>query len=566
MDNNKNIDDVKLTVKKGSKTSKGKSNNSKKGKKGKNKKVQLNKTNNIEPDKKEENKSNNEKIKIVEQKETEKKEVKINKKLNIKKLNVVNSLNNELNMKIKEKEEKIKELVISQENNKKILLELFKKVSTTIESNAEVLYSEQKDNKINDEKINKLLKLNELLEKKKIESNKVKEINKKFKNKYENIIKDINTPSVEKFEILQKRINALKENNSILSREIKAIRHKNNLDKISSLNSKNKVNDIKIFSDEYLSLTNEKYRHFCMLKNTKKLIKDAILQFQGLTKMINEKNSLITNHDLDKEIINLKEVLSGDEESIYNRIINNKTIININDNNIIKKLRNSDSAKQIDKIISRAKKLHLKSKNMIKSRSSLNMTNFTKNENDYIDNNQINIKKKDLNLNEYECDNNNIDYKTISNNDFEKILIKKQKYLNFAEKLDKSINDTSIFYENKIKEINNLLEMNSKRLSNVQQENELLKSEIADMRRILELNKKENKIKNRNNFDKKFEKVIKKLEMYKNENSSEIEVNTSKNIEKDSYIEMIKKKYKPKNKSKLLLIQKEVIPNNRSYY
>ena len=338
------------------------------------------------------------------------------------------------------------------------------------------------------------------------------------------------------------------------------------MDKISSLNSKNKVNDIKIFSDEYLSLTNEKYRHFCMLKNTKKLIKDAILQFQGLTKMINEKNSLITNHDLDKEIINLKEVLSGDEESIYNRIINNKTIININDNNIIKKLRNSDSAKQIDKIISRAKKLHLKSKNMIKSRSSLNMTNFTKNENDYIDNNQINIKKKDLNLNEYECDNNNIDYKTISNNDFEKILIKKQKYLNFAEKLDKSINDTSIFYENKIKEINNLLEMNSKRLSNVQQENELLKSEIADMRRILELNKKENKIKNRNNFDKKFEKVIKKLEMYKNENSSEIEVNTSKNIEKDSYIEMIKKKYKPKNKSKLLLIQKEVIPNNRSYY
>ena len=551
MDNNKNIDAVKLTVKKGTKASKGKSNNSKKGKKGKKKKDQLNKTNNLKSDKKEEKKNNNEKIKTIEQKEKEKekKAEKVNKKINIKKINVVYSVNTELNMKIKEKEEKIKELVLSQEKNKKILMELLQKVSTTIESNAEVLYSEQKDNKINDEEINILVKLNQLLEKKKNESNKIKEINKKFKNKYENIIKDINTPSVEKFDILQKRINALKENNLILSQEIKTIKHKNNLDKISCLNHKYKVSDIKIYSDEYLSLTNEKFRHFCKLKNTKKLIKDAILQFQSLTKTINEKNSMIKNPDLDKEIINLKEDLSGDEGSIYNRIINNKTIININDNNTSKKLRNSDSAKQIDFITSRAKKLHLKSKNMIKSKSSLNMANFTKN---------------DMNLNDYDCDN--MDYKTISNFDFEKILIKKQKYLNFAEKLDKSINDTSIFYENKIKEINNLLEMNSKKLSNVQQENELLKSEIADMRRILELNKKENKIKSRNNFDKNYEKAIKKLEMCKNENTSEKEVNTSKNIEKDSYIEMIKKKYKPKNKSKLLLIQKEVIPNNRSYY
>ena len=169
-----------------------------------------------------------------------------------------------------------------------------------------------------------------------------------------------------------------------------------------------------------------------------------------------------------------------------------------------------------------------------------------------------------MNLNDYNCDN--MDYKTISNFDFEKILIKKQKYLNFTEKLDKSINDTSIFYENKIKEINNLLEMNSKRLSNIQQENEQIKNEIADMRRILELNKKEIKIKNRSNFDENFEKAIKKLKIYKNENNSEIEENTSKNIEKDSYIEMIKKKYKLKNKSKIILMQKEALPNHRSYY
>ena len=561
MDNSKEVDDVKLTVRKSIKT-KSKNSISKKGKKGKKKKGQLNKTNNLESEKKIENKNDNENIKIIEQKEVKKKEKNNNKEINIKKINKDNPIFNELKLKIKEKDEKIKELALSQEKNKKILIELLKKVSTTIESNAEALYSKQND--MSDEKLKHLQKLNELLEKKKIESNKVNDMNKKFKNKYENIMKDINTPTVVKLDVIHKRINALKENNSILSQEIKTIKHQNNLDKIFSLNPKYKILDVKMYSDEYISLTNEKFKLFSVLKNSKKLIKDTILQFQNLIKIINEKKIKIKNPDLDKELINLKEDLTGDEESIYNRIITNKTIININDNYMNKKMRNIDSAKQIDLLASRAKKLILKDKNMIKSRSSINMTNFTKNENDHKDVNQINIKKKDMNLNDYNCDN--MDYKTISNFDFEKILIKKQKYLNFTEKLDKSINDTSIFYENKIKEINNLLEMNSKRLSNIQQENELLKSEIADMRRILELNKKEIKIKNRSNFDENFEKAIKKLEMYKNENSSEIEENTSKNIEKDSYIEMIKKKYKLKNKSKIILMQKEALPNHRSYY
>ena len=277
------------------------------------------------------------------------------------------------------------------------MIELLKKVSTTIESNAEALYSKQND--MNDEKLKHLQKLNELLEKKKIESNKVNDMNKKFKNKYENIMKDINTPTVVKLDVIHKRINALKENNSILSQEIKIIRHQNNLDKIFSLNPKYKILDVKMYSDEYISLTNEKFKLFSVLKNSKKLIKDTILQFQNLIKIINEKKIKIKNPDLDKELNILKEDLTGDEESIYNRIITNKTIININVNYMNKKMRNIDSAKQIDLLASRAKKLILKDKNMIKSRSSINMTNFTKNENDHKDVNQINIKKKDMNLN-----------------------------------------------------------------------------------------------------------------------------------------------------------------------
>ena len=175
-------------------------------------------------------------------------------------------------------------------------------------------------------------------------------------------------------------------------------------------------------------------------------------------------------------------------------------------------------------------------------------------ENNNSDDKDINGKKD---INYYNLDN--LDYNIISNNDFKIISLKKQKYLNVAEKLDKSINDISILYENRTKEISNLIDINSKKLSNIQQENELLKSEIADMKRIYESNKKNkmNNMKNINKFNKRYEDIIKRLDICKN-NSDII----SKNIEKENYIDMIKKKYKIKEKNKIVLLQKERLSNN----
>ena len=102
--------------------------------------------------------------------------------------------------------------------------------------------------------------------------------------------------------------------------------------------------------------------------------------------------------------------------------------------------------------------------------------------------------------------------------DFKNLYSKKQKYLSLTEKLDKTINDLNTFYENRTKEINFLLDMNSKKLSNLHQENELLKSEIADMKRMLELKNKSNKlikVNNRNNFNNIYEETIQKLNIYK---------------------------------------------------
>ena len=358
--------------------------------------------------------------------------------------------------------------------------------------------------------------------------------------------------SLEKFDNLHKRINALKENNSILSKEISLINHKFNIAKMGNFNPKYKVSDIDKYSDEYVILTKEKYKQHNLLKQNKLLIKDVILKFQNLIQIVNEKKDEIKNLDLEKEINNLKQDLSGDEENIYNKIILNKTITL--ENYYQKNIRGNNSPKNLKSLIaSRTKKFLIKTKFMPHSKSSLGSPNFQKK----IDNNLTKIikNKKIMDFNDYDL--NNIDYNIISNNDFNDISSKKQKYLNLTEKLDKTINDISLFYENRTKEISTLIDMNSKKLSNIQQENELLKSEISDMRRILELNKKKHKlmnINNRNNFNKKYEESMRKLNICKDINIPHISLD-NKDIIRENKLDKIKKKYITKNK--ITLFQKD---------
>ena len=151
----------------------------------------------------------------------------------------------------------------------------------------------------------------------------------------------------------------------------------------------------------------------------------------------------------------------------------------------------------------------------------------------------------------------------MTNSDYDKIKEKNQKYFNLDERLDKSIKELSLFYERKIKEINSVLDINSKQLSNIQQENELLKSKIADLGKILELNKKEKKqlitnYKNINSSNDKnlngneideFEIKNQKFENYESNIPSkkgEIKIKNIKLKEREKYIEKIKAKYRVK--------------------
>ena len=284
-----------------------------------------------------------------------------------------------------------------------------------------------------------------------------------------------------------------------------------------------------------------------------------VQKFKDLLQKINEEKEEIKNSELNREINILKKDLSGDEENIYNKIISDKSIIISNHykNNI--KLNNSTNNLRI-MLTTRTQKIRLEKKGLFHNKSSqdINIQKYRKRKIKY-----ISIDNKNINSISYDYDN--IDYDLMSNVDFKNLSSKKQKYLNLTEKLDKTINDLTTFYENRIKEINILLDMNSKKLSNIHQENELLTSEIADMKRVLELNNITHKlmnVNNRSNFNNVYEDSIRKLNILKikEKNTSQINTNNFDN-DRESYIEKIKKKYK----NKIKLFHKESLLNNRTY-
>lgn len=487
---------------------------------------------------------------------------------------------------IHEKMEKISELSLSQDTNKKTLTELLQKLNHAIRNNAELLYSGEgilgySNVNENENKIDKKAKIGELrllLENKKKELVQSKEKNENYKNKYNNLIKDYKVSSNSKMDIFHKQINTMKNNNLLLNKKIKILNTKTHLEgKKLDLNSKIKNNnEIKKFSDEYTTLMKEKYKHYMKLNNNKKLIKDALEQFQYLMKMINreenekkndkEKDKIldkIKNLKLEEEINNLKEDLSGNEETIYNRVISDKAIIlekykkiNKSSSIIMSNNKNYNNKKSINKIriklISKDKNVNENNKNK-KILNSKSCDDFIAKEKIY--NNINNINDEDININ----------YETMTNSDYDKIKEKNQKYFNLDERLDKSIKELSLFYERKIKEINSVLDINSKQLSNIQQENELLKSKIADLGKILESNKKEKKqiitnFENINSSNNKnlngnemneFDIKNQKPENYENGSNipskkGEIKIKNIKLKEREKYIEKIKAKYKVK--------------------
>ena len=217
-----------------------------------------------------------------------------------------------LRAQINEKMQQIQELSLSQENNKRILTELLKKLNSAITTNAELLYSEIEsdlENKLDKKKRMDALRLMIEMKKKELESS--KELNKNYKKRYETLFKENNISSLDKIDCFQRQIDDMKTSNCMLNKRIRIFNYKNHLEgKRLDLNAKNKMSyDIKKYSDEYTTLVKEKYNQFVKLNKNKKLIKDAVEQFQYLIKMLSEDKHFVYLYKGNKLIWNLTLVI-----------------------------------------------------------------------------------------------------------------------------------------------------------------------------------------------------------------------------------------------------------------
>lgn len=88
-----------------------------------------------------------------------------------------------------------------------------------------------------------------------------------------------------------------------------------------------------------------------------------------------------------------------------------------------------------------------------------------------------------------------IDYDNTFDSDYNALLKKKDQLDRINTKIEKNIKEIEKLYEKKFKDLTNSLDHNQKKVKLMQQQNELLSVEIADLSKIIKLNLEENKLK-----------------------------------------------------------------------
>ena len=375
--------------------------------------------------------------------------------------------------------------------------------------------------------------------------------NKSLKEEYNILLNKNNYNPIDKINQFREKIDMSKSENMDMLNQINKLKFNNikkrNKLKLFALNDKYNF-DINNLSNELNLLNNDKQKALNRLKNNKKVINSILIKFKNIIQSYESNKNNIKK--VDKDINMLKKDLNGDEEEIYNKIINNRMLImkeisynykikkddcnslKINKNNSYKKenkesidkiniqniknLKRSESAQIIQKdknnnkknIISlRARFFNLSELPLINSNQNNKIINF--NNNNIINNNNyfsLNIIKNDKEKSNLE----DLNISQIKDMDYNEINNKKEHYNNIIKKLDYSIKEVENMYKRKIVQMQEELYEKIKEIDKLDNTNNIIKKEIENLTKILNLQKsydlydKENKI---NELKKKYEKI-----------------------------------------------------------
>jgi len=404
---------------------------------------------------------------------------------------------NQIRELIQLKQNKYKDFKTENEKLKNELNNILKDLNKLILNNQKILYyfdSEKDEEMI--EKLNQII----LLRKRELELSKKNNLS--YKNTYKNLKKNLNNiPSFqnEKFNKEQINIEKIIEENNILSNKIneineQLIKQKKELISIN-INQKypKKINN---FTNEMTNLNSFKYQYYNKFKIINKSLeaeKKKLFSLEEKINKLNDNNNKTENNENIIEIFNLiKEDLKGTNEEIFERVEQNKSKIIENfekkfylkNFNKISDLRNKSiirSNSTILKSINKTEKIPKNYKSIF-SKYKLLTNNIKYN------NNKSSINIFNINLNN--------DYENSSDNSYRELLEKKENYIEMNSRLNKILISKQKIFEKKYKNFNNSIQIKKEKLILLKQQNLLYQNEVDELKKLLELTKQQQTLKN----------------------------------------------------------------------
>ena len=407
---------------------------------------------------------------------------------------------------ITEKEKLINEL----NEEKKILKEKMRNIYNKLDG-IETLMDETPEQK---SKMTMLLFILNLNKKNYISSTEIKN---KYKKEYNDLLIKNKYDPIENLINIGNKINSSRTENFEISKLIGNLKNCSRYGVGWQKNKKEKnYSEIVSLINELSSLNNQKQKALIKLKNTKKIINSSINKFKGVLAIYDENQ--ISNQKLlklDRDINLLKnDLLINDENELYNKIYNGQSLIfnsyniNIAKLKILKNIQCSPDASYTER----------ESKNILKNKSTeylkinsnflnetkdmketgvvkkkmfkrnilpkINNYNYTNNKSSFIEQNEINPLNKSIRFEELsESKMNEINLHEIN--------FKKEYYKIIDKKLENSIKDIENMYKRKIKNTEDLLNSTKKKYNDIKKNNDLLKIEIENLRKIIHIQLKD---------------------------------------------------------------------------
>ena len=424
----------------------------------------------------------------------------------------------ELRAAIKSKNEALIKLNDEKEQSKTELNTLIKKLNEIIASNADILYHKEPDPIV----INQLERIVAI---RKRDLDMAKKTNQTFKAQCEMVSSKANGKlSTERLSGIEGKIDKIKKQNAEMIIKIRELKDKSNIQsKELEECSANKKYPHKIIActEEIKSLTSKKHDYHMKLARNQRSLDNTMKEMKKLELLYNanikeDSNEAIVSK-INEWIELIKSDLSGEKEDILRRVDeNNSKVLNAIDK---ERQKSRDQMKNELPMIQASERARSSSPETHRGNRNMNYNSVAIPQNKKrvyqgVFNKYSFLKKetaRNKKLPRYmlskgspqkeeikKVDNELIiekDYENTTDSEYQELLNKREQLMTINTRLERSIKEYEKMSERKLKDISLTISQNSEKLNQLLEQNRLLKNEIANLTKILELTMEQNKLK-----------------------------------------------------------------------